>query len=68
LPTRRRSWQHWRRLAATPIRRPSSVTAALSDGSQEDVTALALYSSNDDAIAEVGKQGDVHVVGRRGAL
>src|SRR5262245_38850947 len=33
------------------------VTAELSDGSREDVTTLALYSSNDDAIAEVGKQG-----------
>jgi hypothetical protein len=40
------------------------VTADLSDGSSEDVTALALYTSNDDAIAEVGKQGDVRVAGR----
>jgi hypothetical protein len=40
------------------------VEADLSDGSREDVTALALYSSNDDAIAEVGKQGDVRTVGR----
>ena len=39
------------------------VIAELSDGSREDVTALALYSSNDDAIAEVGKQGDVEVIG-----
>ena len=29
------------------------VTATLSDGRREDVTALALYSSNDDAVAEV---------------
>src|SRR6185436_6959369 len=40
------------------------ITAELSDGSREDVTELALYSSNDDAIAEVGKQGDVRVAGR----
>jgi hypothetical protein len=40
------------------------VDACLSDGSREDVTTLALYSSNDDAIAEVGKQGDVQTVGR----
>ena len=40
------------------------VTANLSDGSREDVTPLALYSSNDDAIAEVGKEGQVRTVGR----
>jgi len=40
------------------------VMADLSDGSREDVTSLALYSSNDDAIAEVGKQGEVRTVGR----
>jgi hypothetical protein len=40
------------------------VSAELSDRSHEEVTALALYSSNDDAIAEVGKQGEVMVVGR----
>ena len=40
------------------------VVAELSDGSREDVTSLALYSSNDDAIAEVGKEGEVRAVGR----
>ncbi|MSU35164.1 MAG: DUF1553 domain-containing protein [Pedosphaera sp.] len=40
------------------------VTALLSNGSREDVTTLALYSSNNDAIADVGKQGEVHVSGR----
>lgn len=35
------------------------VSATLSDGSQRDVTALALFSSNDDAIAEVTKSGEV---------
>ncbi len=40
------------------------VMADLSDGSREEVTPLALYSSNDDAIAEVGKEGDVRTVGR----
>jgi hypothetical protein len=33
------------------------VAAELSDGRREDVTALALYSSNDDAVAEAGKTG-----------
>ena len=33
------------------------VAAELSDGQREDVTALALYSSNDDAVAEAGKAG-----------
>src|SRR6185436_10320726 len=40
------------------------VTAEVSDGSYQDVTELALYSSNDDAVADVGKQGEVKVVGR----
>ena len=40
------------------------VEAELSDGSRENVTRLALYSSNDDAIAEVGKAGEVRSVGR----
>jgi len=33
------------------------VLAKLSDGRSEDVTALALYSSNDDAVAEVASKG-----------
>ncbi len=33
------------------------VTARLSDGSREDVSALALYSTNDDAVAEVKSSG-----------
>lgn len=33
------------------------VIAMLNDGKREDVTPLALYSSNDDAIAEVGLTG-----------
>ncbi len=36
---------------------PLQVTAELSDGTREDVTALALYSSNDDAVAEVDRSG-----------
>lgn len=40
------------------------VVATLSDGSQREVTPLALYSSNDDAIAEVTKTGLVTTVGR----
>ncbi len=40
------------------------VTAQLSNGSQEDVTSLALYLSSNDALAEVGNQGKVHVSGR----
>jgi hypothetical protein len=35
------------------------VTALLSDGSREDVTSLALYTSNDDAMAEVTRTGEV---------
>lgn len=40
------------------------VTALLSDGSREDVTKMALYASNDDAIAEVGKTGEIVMRGR----
>src|SRR6185369_3264177 len=40
------------------------VSASLSDGSRQDVTALALYTSNDDAIAEVSKSGELTTVGR----
>jgi hypothetical protein len=35
------------------------VRAVLSDGSEQEVTSLALYSSNDDAIAEVSPEGKV---------
>ena len=38
---------------------PLRVLAELSDGRTEDVTALALYSSNDDAVAGVDKAGVV---------
>ncbi len=40
------------------------VTALLTDGSEQDVTPLALYTSNDDAIAEVSKIGEIKTVGR----
>lgn len=46
-------------LAATNQSLTLRVTASLSDGSEEDVTALALFSSNDDAIAEASKTGEV---------
>ncbi len=38
--------------------------AFLSDGTSQDVTEIALYTSNDDAIAEVSKTGLVTSVGR----
>ncbi|MBM3831743.1 MAG: DUF1549 domain-containing protein [Verrucomicrobia bacterium] len=41
------------------------VTALLSDGGQQEVSGLALYSSNDDSLAEVDNQGAV-TVRRRG--
>ena len=40
------------------------VVATLSDGSRQDVSNLALYTSNDDAIAEVSKAGEVTTRGR----
>ncbi|MCI0536889.1 MAG: DUF1549 and DUF1553 domain-containing protein, partial [Verrucomicrobiales bacterium] len=40
------------------------VSAFLSDGSQEDATAQALYTSNDDAVAEVSKSGEITTRGR----
>jgi hypothetical protein len=40
------------------------VTAVLSNSSREDVTALALYTSNDDGIAEVNKSGEMTTRGR----
>ncbi len=45
---------------------PLRVTARLSDGSQRDVTSLALYDSHDDAVAEVSEAGVVKML-RRGA-
>ncbi len=39
------------------------VTAELSNGTREDVTSLALYSSNDDAVADVTKRGRVQIRG-----
>jgi hypothetical protein len=40
------------------------VTALLSDGTKEDVTAHALYSSNDDGVADVDAKGLVTVKDR----
>jgi hypothetical protein len=40
------------------------VTAALSDGSKRDVSDLALYTANDDAVTEVSKSGALTVTGR----
>jgi len=40
------------------------VTARLSDGSETDVTALALYTAQDEGIADVGKSGEVTARGR----
>jgi hypothetical protein len=45
---------------------PLRVTARLSDGSVIDVTTLALYDSQDDAVAEVSSEGVVKML-RRGA-
>ncbi|OAI57270.1 hypothetical protein AYO49_02470, partial [Verrucomicrobiaceae bacterium SCGC AG-212-N21] len=39
------------------------VMATLSDNTRQDVTSLALYSSNDDSIAEVNKEGTVSTRG-----
>lgn len=44
---------------------PLRVTADYSDGTHGDVTALALYDSHDDAVAEVSKEG-VETMLRRG--
>jgi hypothetical protein len=40
------------------------VNAILSDGTVQDVSRLALYSSNDDAVAEVHPLGQVKTTGR----
>jgi hypothetical protein len=45
---------------------PLKVTAQYSDGTQGDVTPLALYDSQDDAVAEVSESGVVTML-RRGA-
>jgi hypothetical protein len=42
------------------------VTATLSDGTVENVTSHALYSSNDDGIADVSDEGKV-IIQRRGS-
>jgi uncharacterized protein DUF1553/uncharacterized protein DUF1549 len=44
--------------------RPLKVTARLTDGTAEDVTSLALYSSNDDGVADVDGNGVVTVRNR----
>jgi len=44
--------------------RPLKVTARLSDGTTEDATSLALYSSNDDGVADVDGHGVVTVRNR----
>ena len=49
-------------LAGTEEKTALRVIATLSDGAREDVTALALYTSNDDAIASVSKTGGVTAV------
>ena len=38
------------------------VTAQLSDGSTRPATSLALYSSNDDSIADVNRQGRIRIL------
>lgn len=40
------------------------VTAKLSDGTSREVSSLALYTSNDDAVAEVSKAGALTLTGR----
>jgi hypothetical protein len=40
------------------------VTATLSDGSKREVSPLALYTANDDAVAAVTKSGKLTVTGR----
>ncbi len=49
---------------ATGKKEQLRVTASLSDGSRQEVTSLALYTSNDDSIAEVSKTGGIVMVGR----
>jgi Protein of unknown function (DUF1553)/Protein of unknown function (DUF1549) len=42
---------------------PLTVVAHLSDGTSLAVTDRALYSSNDDSVAEVTRQGEVRILG-----
>jgi len=44
--------------------RPLNVTAHLSDGTVQNVTPLALYSSNDDGVADVDREGVVTIKNR----
>jgi hypothetical protein len=43
--------------------RPLQVRATLSNGAQRDVTALALYTSNDEAVVGVSKAGQITAAG-----
>lgn len=51
-------------LATTNATTSLRVTAHLSDGSQQDVSPLALYTSNDDSVAAVSRHGAVTPRGR----
>ncbi|RYD39417.1 MAG: DUF1549 domain-containing protein, partial [Verrucomicrobiaceae bacterium] len=51
-------------LSGTNETRQLRVTASLSNGATQDVTALALYTSNDDSIVEVSKTGKITTLGR----
>lgn len=51
-------------LEKTGESRQLRVTATLSDGSRRDVSDLALYTANDDAVAEVSKKGALTLTGR----
>ena len=51
-------------LLSTNERVQLKVNAVLSDATERDVSTLALYSSNDDAIAEVKPSGEVKTTGR----
>ncbi len=57
---------------AAPAERAAQlkVSAQISDGSAEDVTALALYTSNDDSVATVDRLGalSVHGPGSAGVM
>jgi hypothetical protein len=48
--------------ATTNANRRLRVTARLSDGSRRDVTRQALFQSNDDAIAEVSRTGEITAI------
>lgn len=51
-------------LEKTGDSRQLRVSATLSDGSRREVSNLALYTANDDAIAEVSKTGTLSLTGR----